>query len=59
MLKTLETNYYKFQNNSNKYACSYRMNYLETPIIVYNNNLILNINNVRQNAFNTIEQQMS
>ena len=38
MLKTLETNYYKFQNNSNKYACSYRMNYLETPIIVYNNN---------------------
>jgi WD40 repeat protein len=34
----MESNYYKFQNNSNKYACSYRMTSLETPIIVYNNN---------------------
>ena len=37
-LKFTESNYNKFQNNSNKYACSYRMSNIETPIVVYNNN---------------------
>ena len=39
ILKAIESNYYKFQNNSNKYACSYRMNNIENdPIIIFNNN---------------------
>ena len=37
-LKIEESSYYKFQNNSNKYACSYRITNMETPCVVYNNN---------------------
>ena len=38
ILKIEESNYYKFQNNSNKYACSYFISNIETPIIVFNDN---------------------
>ena len=37
-LKIVESTYYKYKNNSTKYACSYNITNMETPIIVYNNN---------------------
>ena len=37
-LKITESTYYKFQNNSNKYACSYKISDIDGPIITYNNN---------------------
>ena len=40
-LKIEESNYYKFQNNSNKYACSYIISDIETPVIVFNNSQCL------------------
>ena len=40
-LKIEESNYYKFQNNSNKYACSYMISDIETPVIVFNNSQCL------------------
>ena len=36
-VKITENSYYKYQNNSNNYACSYRMSDIKTPIVVYNN----------------------
>ena len=40
-LKIEESNYYKFQNNSNKYACSYMISDIENPVIVFNNSQCL------------------
>ena len=67
-VKIAESSFYKYQNNSNNYACSYRMSDIKTPIVVYNNtqSLIkggfwdgrLEINNFNSEKINDISLQI-